>query len=131
MRSVAVLVCGLALRAIACSSGKGSASAKTPIQTTTTRPRLRCHTAELQAAPGVSDAATGHEIVYVSLHNTSQRTCQLLGYPGVTLADANGNPIPTKDQRGSGLTVPIQLALCQDQTLIVSPVRASTDEVTR
>jgi hypothetical protein len=177
----------IATLAAVCSSGgkKQAASTVTAVSsTTTTRPSARCRTPELApAGPTGSNGATGHQITYFQLKNASQRSCQLLGYPGVTLADGAGSPIPTKDQRGGGfiigvdppravqlapggtaafglethscvagddrpgtmsasiqvippdetdhLTIPAQLALCQDQTLIVSPIRATPDEIAR
>jgi hypothetical protein len=182
MKAQAVPVCLIIALAAGCSSG-GKKSTSGTLATTTTQASSRCHTPELEATALGGGAATGHSISYFQLKNISSRTCQLLGYPGITLADASGNPIPTKDQRGSGfitndqpprpvkmapgatgvfgleshscdapgdhpgptsasiqiippdetdhLTVKTGLALCQDQTLIVSPVRASKDQVTR
>jgi hypothetical protein len=182
MKALAISICMVITLAAGCSSG-GKKSASGTVATTTTRVSARCHTPELEATgPIDGGAATGHQISYWQLKNISSRTCQLLGYPGVTLADASGNPITTKDQRGSGfitsgkppgvvkmapgatavfglethsciatgdhegpksasiqiippdetdhLTVKTGMALCQDQTLIVSPVRANKDEVT-
>src|SRR5690349_1008297 len=99
MRSLAIPVCVMLTLAAACSSG-GKKSTSGTLGTTTTQASSRCHTPELEATgPIDSGAATGHQIFYFQLKNISSRTCQLLGYPGVTLADASGNPIPTKDQR--------------------------------
>src|SRR2546421_12870184 len=102
MRLLAIPICLTVALAAACSSG-GKKGTSRALATTTTRASVRCHTPELEATgPIDGGAATGHQISYWQLKNISSRACQLLGYPGVTLADASGNPIPTKDQRSNG-----------------------------
>lgn len=45
-----------------------------------------------------SNAATGHVVLAIALHNTSSGTCHTYGYPGVQFR-ASGSPIPTNAQR--------------------------------
>src|SRR3954453_1819252 len=58
-----------------------------------------CTSEQLAMRAGRSGAATTHYAQDIVIRNTSSATCALRGYPGVEFFDANGRPLPTKDNR--------------------------------
>lgn len=62
----------------------------------------RCQNVQLAIQPGQSNAGVGHVGIQYRVINTSQRTCQLYGYPGVVLLDANFSTLPTHLRRSGG-----------------------------
>jgi hypothetical protein len=71
----------------------------------TTANSNRCHTNELALSLGAPDIAAGNVYVPVVLHNASSRTCDVAGYPGVSLLDASGATIGAAATRESGVAV--------------------------
>jgi hypothetical protein len=59
----------------------------------TTPASSRCHTSELGAALGPQDHGAGQIDEPLIVRNIGSRTCQILGYPGVSLLDAAGAQI--------------------------------------
>jgi hypothetical protein len=62
----------------------------------------RCHTNELSLSLGPPDGAAGNIYVPVVLRNSSTRTCNVAGYPGVSLLDGAGTMIGTAATREPG-----------------------------
>jgi len=61
---------------------------------TTTEPGPpACNTSQLQGELGPSNAGAGQVYNPLVLRNTSTTTCQVRGFPGVSLLDASGNQI--------------------------------------
>jgi hypothetical protein len=56
-----------------------------------------CKEEQLSMRPGRAGAATTHYAETVVITNASSAVCSLRGYPGVQFIDANGQPLPTKD----------------------------------
>ncbi len=63
----------------------------------------RCHTSELSASLGRPDAGAGNIYIPLILKNVSTRTCEVAGFPGVSLLDASGAQIGQPATRETGL----------------------------
>jgi hypothetical protein len=62
----------------------------------------RCHTIDLSLEPGAGDAAAGTQYLPLVFTNTSDRTCTLYGYPGVSwVAGDQGSQVGDPFQRKS------------------------------
>ncbi len=64
-------------------------------------PVTRCHTADLAARVGATDAAVGNRRTNYILINISGRTCSLRGYPGMSFHDESNAVLRGRVQRGS------------------------------
>lgn len=77
--------------------------------TSTTTASTHCTTAELRGSLGPADAGAGQIYQPLILTNTSSRSCQLRGFPGVSLLDASstqlGQPASRSGAEGATLTV--------------------------
>jgi hypothetical protein len=56
----------------------------------------RCDSPDLAVSPGRVDAGAGNRYETIILTNTSLRTCDLYGFPGMQMYDAANQPLPTK-----------------------------------
>jgi hypothetical protein len=61
-----------------------------------------CHNVQLAIRPQSSQGAAGHIALIYRIHNLSNRSCTLFGYPGVQLLDRNFISVPTTVHRGPG-----------------------------
>lgn len=80
-----------------------STSSTTPSSTTTTTTGstlARCQPAQLTGSVEGTSGAAGTEELTLALRNVGPASCQLEGYPGAQLIDANGNALPTAVVRG-------------------------------
>lgn len=102
------------LGAVGCGSGSGgaggstasSSSTITTASTTTSVPTTNasvssthCPTEQLRGALGDSQSGAGQRYTALVLTNTGTRTCDLRGFPGVSLVDQNGTQIGTPAAR--------------------------------
>ena len=107
--AIAVLpVAGLALVGLSCSSDDKAAedttttsttavtttsTAATGVTTTTKAGPPACTSGELQAELGPSDAGAGQVYAPLILRNTSSTTCEVTGFPGVSVLDGSGTQL--------------------------------------
>ena len=68
--------------------------------TTTTAGTTRCTVSQLQVAVGGSNGAAGTIYMNATFTNTSPTTCNMQGYPGMQLLNAQGQNLPTNVVRG-------------------------------
>jgi uncharacterized protein DUF4232 len=61
----------------------------------------RCHTSELTGSLVPGSPAAGQRYATLVLQNTGGRTCTVLGYGGIGLADGSGGALPTNQLRVS------------------------------
>lgn len=133
-----------------CSSGKGSANgtttttagggttttsagssttSSTATSTTTTggggSTTATCQPGQLSASTGHGTGAAGTLTLTMSLTNTSSATCELNGYPGMQLLDAQGNSLPTNVVRGQ-FHFPETVANQPPSTVRLAPGAAGT-----
>lgn len=66
---------------------------------------VRCHTASLSAEAVYSGSAMMHTRVEVRLTNTGSAPCQMYGWPGLQMLDAQGHPLPTNTNRTTGMYI--------------------------
>ena len=66
---------------------------------------VRCHTAALSAQIVFSGSAMNQGRVEIELTNVGQQPCQMYGWPGVQMTDAQGRALPTKNSPTTGLYV--------------------------
>lgn len=59
----------------------------------------RCHTSMLAASFENPDAGAGQRDVTLVLRNISAQPCNVFGYPGMQLQEADGRPVPTTVER--------------------------------
>jgi len=69
-------------------------------------PVERCHTAGLRVRFLGGQGTPGHTFATLGLTNGSGAPCSLLGYVGLQLVDAQGQPLPTRAIRGDGMLAP-------------------------
>ena len=62
----------------------------------------RCDSPDLTVGLGRVDAGAGNRYEPITLTNTSSRTCDLYGFPGMQMYDAANQPLPTKVVWGGG-----------------------------
>jgi hypothetical protein len=62
----------------------------------------RCDVADLTVVPGRVGAGAGNLIQTIFLTNTSGHPCQLHGFPGLQMFDAQDQPLPTIVKWGTG-----------------------------
>ncbi len=84
------------------SSAPGGLATTAP--PTTTAGSTRCRAGQLTGSATQAGAAAGNRYLTVVLTNTADSTCTLHGYPGVSLADANGARIGQPAQREANAT---------------------------
>ena len=113
----AVLTVTLMSLAGACgSSSSSSSSTTTAAPTSTTAPASttsttalpsHCASSELRAALGPADAGAGQIYQPIIVTNTGTRSCQLRGFPGVSLLDASSSQIgqPATRDGSEGATI--------------------------
>jgi hypothetical protein len=117
-----VMVVALALGLAACSSGHSEPVRKTRSKTEVAKPHVstkghhntsrstsssssspaqtssnsnRCRSSELQLHVGPAGVAVGSTTQWAYFVNTSSTPCQLYGFPGLQMLDAQGHAIPT------------------------------------
>lgn len=107
----------LAAGGVACSSGGSGSDATTtsssaPTSTTiarssTTVASNRCSAAQLRLSLGQPDAGAGQLYQPIVFVNTSTKSCELRGFPGVSLLDQTGAQIgqPATREGAEGATV--------------------------
>jgi hypothetical protein len=106
--SILALVAVLALAACGSSQTDTSSSSSVPSTSSApTTPRAAaaaaaCSSSQLRLDYVGTEGATGHLEVTLALHNASQRTCTLRGYPGARLLGAGGAPLALTVKRGGG-----------------------------
>ena len=104
----ALPVVALALVGLSCSSDKKATEDTTSttsttaatttstaagITTTTKAGTPACTSSELQAELGPSDAGAGQVYAPLILRNTSTKTCEVTGFPGVSVLDGSGTQL--------------------------------------
>ena len=120
----------------ACSSGKDNASsskdtsttASTAATTTTvpatspTTSSTHCSTDQLKGGLGETQSGAGQRYTIVVLTNTGTKACDLRGFPGVSLLDANGKQIgePASREGSEGATISIAPGASASTTLHTS-----------
>jgi hypothetical protein len=62
----------------------------------------RCDSPDLAVGLGPVDAGAGNRYETITFTNTSSRTCDLYGFPGMQMYDAANQPLPTKVIWGGG-----------------------------
>lgn len=80
------------------SDEQGQGAAKTsgrPVQPD------RCHTSMLAASFENLEAGAGQRDVSLVLRNISTQPCNVFGYPGMQLQEADGRPVPTTLERNA------------------------------
>lgn len=89
------------MRAESHSNGNDSGSSTGQPVSVKTATELTCNADELSLAvtPNGEGDAAGMRGYEVALENTSDRTCTLVGYPGVSLVNENGNQIGEPAER--------------------------------
>lgn len=107
----------LALLAAACGGSSASTATSTTTSTTpvtstsppATTASTHCRSEVLTATLGPADAGAGQRYNALILTNTGTTTCELRGFPGVSLLDAAGTQIGTPASRegAEGATVSI------------------------
>lgn len=126
----------LAIGVGACSSGNDNASsskdtsttASTAATTTTvpsTNPTVsstHCATTQLKGGLGETQSGAGQRYTVLVLTNTGTKACELRGFPGVSLLDANGKQIgePASREGTEGATVSIAPGASASTTLHTS-----------
>lgn len=80
---------------------------KAPAKTTT---ETTCNADELALALGEGSGAAGTFYYPITFTNTSDRTCTLFGYPGVSLVNDNGNQIGQPAERAPADEATVTLA---------------------
>jgi cytoskeletal protein RodZ len=119
-----LMVVALALGLAACSSTHAKPARKTQPKTETAKPHVtttktsrttkssntssttstsakttsqsdRCHSSDLQLHIGPAGVAVGSTTQWAYFVNTSSKPCQLYGFPGLQMLDAQGHAIPT------------------------------------
>jgi hypothetical protein len=90
------------------TTGSGSSSS-TPSSSAEPSPP-RCHTSQLQAAVRSGQGAAGSMYTPLSLTNTGTASCQMTGYPGVSLLDVSGNQIGSPATHSAATVAAITLA---------------------
>ena len=113
----------LVLSAAACSSGSNNASSSKDTTTTakssastaapspsSTVSSTHCTTDQLKGSLGDTQSGAGQRYTALVLTNTGTKACDLRGFPGVSLVDANGKQIgqPASREGTEGATVMIQ-----------------------
>jgi hypothetical protein len=66
----------------------------------------RCDSPDLTVGLGRVDAGAGNLNESITFTNTSSRTCDLYGFPGLQMYDAQNQPLPTKVTWGQGAQQP-------------------------
>ncbi|MEI7623739.1 MAG: DUF4232 domain-containing protein [Actinomycetes bacterium] len=114
------LTCLLLLGTDACSSNSDNASTDRSSSTTQTTAApattttmsnsassTHCATTQLKGGLGDSQSGAGQRYTVLVLTNTGNRACDLRGFPGVSLVDANGKQIgePAAREGSEGPTV--------------------------
>jgi hypothetical protein len=116
---IVATVSGLALTG--CGSDSTNANSTSSTGPSTTKPAgstsstratvasIHCATNELSASLGNPNAGAGQVYTPLVLTNTGNRTCELRGFPGVSVLDASGNQIgqPASREGSEGATVSI------------------------
>lgn len=110
-----VLATTIVVAAAACSSGSDKASSTSTSSTsttttaapTTTTASSRCTVAHLSATLGETQSGAGQRYTALVLTNTGSSTCELRGFPGVSLLDGAGTQIgqPAGREGAEGATV--------------------------
>ncbi len=78
--------------------------------TSTTTPSNVCRTDELEAELGPTNAGAGQIYNPLILRNTGSRTCDLTGFPGVSVLDGSGNQIGEPATRDGAVGTTVSLA---------------------
>jgi hypothetical protein len=102
------------------SSSSTTSSSAAPTSTTASGPAL-CQPSQLQFSIGSSNGAAGTIESGLTLKNISTTTCQLDGYPGMQLFDANGNALPTNVVRGGGPQLMPAIANSPPTVVVLGP----------
>lgn len=90
----------------------------------------RCHTAMLAASFENPDAGAGQRNVTLVLRNISAQACNVFGYPGMQLQEADGRLVPTAVERNAD-PIPKLITLAPGATAVSTlewTVINSTDE---
>lgn len=121
--SVIVVGLGLLLLATACGSSSSSSKDSTTtssVSTTTssspitvapaTIPDTRCRSENLRGSLGQTESGAGQRYTVLVLANAGTTTCDLRGFPGVSLVDASGTqlgaPATREGAEGSKVSLP-------------------------
>lgn len=109
---LALTGCGSDSTNASSTSSTGPATTTTAASTSSTRATvasIHCATNELSASLGVPNAGAGQVYTPLVLTNTGTRTCELRGFPGVSVLDSAGNQIgqPAGREGAEGTTVSI------------------------
>jgi len=113
-----VMIVALALGLAACSTSHSRPVRKTRPKTEVAKPHVstkkrhttsttpsvpaktsshsnRCHSSDLELHVGPAEVAVGSTTQWAYFVNTSSKPCQLYGFPGLQMLDAQGRAIPT------------------------------------
>ena len=94
----------------ATTSSSGVTTTSTGATSTTAGGPTACATNQLHAELGPSNAGAGQIYVPLILRNTSSTTCEVRGFPGVSLLDGSGNQIGQPATRDGGEGAAVSLA---------------------
>lgn len=101
------------------TSSSAVSTSTTGATSTTTGGPTACTSSQLQAELGPSNAGAGQVYAPLILRNTGSATCELRGFPGVSLLDGSGNQIgePATREGGEGPTVSLAPGAAASATL--------------
>ncbi|MFZ4516608.1 MAG: DUF4232 domain-containing protein [Acidimicrobiia bacterium] len=84
----------------------GSTSSSGATTTSSTAPKIpRCAPQDLSITPENPQGAAGTISVVFMMTNTSTRTCEMNGYPGIGMQYQDGKLAPTTAERGTGMSM--------------------------
>jgi hypothetical protein len=122
---VIVVVLGAALVLTRASNKKSASSSPTPTASAQISPTPstsqqttavgECKTSQLSASLLPASSAAGTSYQTIVLTNVSSSNCTVEGYPGVSLADANGSILGASASRDT-VTTPSQLTLAPNKS---------------
>lgn len=126
--SFAIAACGSSSSNSSTSSSSSSTTAAnastttTAATTSTTKSSNHCSTEQLKGSLGETQSGAGQRYTVLILTNTGTKTCELRGFPGVSLLDAAGKQLgaPASREGNEGPTVTIAPGASASATLHTS-----------
>jgi hypothetical protein len=106
-------------------TGGGAEPTSTTVKSASAADSSRCHTSQLAVSTGPVGAAAGTIAASFVLTNTSKVTCTLLGYPGFSLLDNQGQPMIGNVGRKGGPAFPVM----KPARVTLAPRRAASFSV--